>query len=298
MAIIATVLKGRTDAPFDKAVVDQGADETASPLLPAPGDTVMKIRVLGNGGAINDGLAYNAFIINESLLCELPPDVMLSLYRNGVEISSINTIYVSHLHGDHTFGLPFLILSAFFLHLKDEKRLSYTIIGPEGLEKMAESLVISAFTARHPCLEWMKKHCTFVEINASSKPVLLEGYQTSIFELDHLIATYGFSLSHKHGQMGFAYVADTRWCEAIQNVLKSQPRIVLIDLNGKEDDPHPVHLSMKDLQLKALPITGENTHYYGTHLKEAFDSSVPCVRCAKPGMEIVLDRERRVTEAD
>ncbi len=256
----------------------------------------MKIKILGNGGAINDGLPYNAFIINQTLLCEMPPDIMLSLNQNNIEISSINTIYISHLHGDHTFGLVFFILSAWFLYFKDNKSLSYTIIGPQGLEKMAETLIVDAFTTHHPCLEWMKKYCSFLEINASSEPTLLAGYQTSIFELDHLVETYGFLLSHKDNRVEFAYVADTKWCEAIRTVLKSQPQIVLIDLNGDEDDPAPVHLSMTDLQQQALPITGENTHYYGTHLKEEFDSPIPCLRCAKPGLEIILDTEQGLIE--
>ena len=39
----------------------------------------MKIKILGNGGAINDGLPYNSFAINGTLLCETPPDIMLSM---------------------------------------------------------------------------------------------------------------------------------------------------------------------------------------------------------------------------
>ena len=74
----------------------------------------MIIKILGNGGAINDGLAYNAFAINGTLLCETPPDIMLSINKNSIDLASIDRIYISHLHGDHIFGLPFLILSAFF----------------------------------------------------------------------------------------------------------------------------------------------------------------------------------------
>jgi ribonuclease BN (tRNA processing enzyme) len=94
----------------------------------------MKIKILGNGGAINDGLPYNAFVINGTLLCETPPDIMLSINKNFVELSSINTIYISHLHGDHIFGLPFLIISAFFLHVGNDKKLSFIIVGPVHLK--------------------------------------------------------------------------------------------------------------------------------------------------------------------
>ena len=213
----------------------------------------MRIKILGNGGAINNGLPYNAFVINQTLLCEMPPDIMPSLHRNGIEISSIKTIYISHLHGDHTFGLPFLMLSAFFRHLKRGERLPYTIVGPEGLEKMAQDLVISAFTARHHCLKWMKEFCTFVEVDESSRPDILQGYQVSLFKLNHLVDTFGFSLTNKDGRVEFAYVADTLWCESISTMLDSHPQAVLIDLNGEDDDPERVHLSMSDLKQKAMP---------------------------------------------
>jgi ribonuclease BN (tRNA processing enzyme) len=68
----------------------------------------MRIQVLGNGGAINEGLPYSSFVVDGILLCETPPDIMLSLHKHAIEISSIKTVYISHLHGDHTFGLPFL----------------------------------------------------------------------------------------------------------------------------------------------------------------------------------------------
>jgi hypothetical protein len=211
---------------------------------------------------------------------------MLSLHSNAIEIPSIKTVYISHLHGDHTFGLPFLILSAFYAHWRHGRVSSYTLVGPKGLEEAAEDLVVRAFTAGHPCLEWMRQFCAFVEIDDPSEPLLLEGYHASVFRLDHLVPTFGFALADREGNVEFAYVADTKWCAAIRCVLEDHPRLVLVDLNGQDDDPFPVHLSMRDLREKALPITGENTTYYGTHLRNVFQSATPCIRCAKPGMVI------------
>ena len=141
----------------------------------------MKIKILGNGGAINDGLPYNAFVLNDTLLCETPPDIMLSINKNFIELSSINTIYISHLHGDHIFGLPFLILSAFFFHVGTNEKLSFKIVGPEGLEMMTENLVVSAFSSKHPCFKWMKKFCNFLEVDETSRPDLINGFQAFIF---------------------------------------------------------------------------------------------------------------------
>jgi hypothetical protein len=134
----------------------------------------------------------------------------------------------------------------------------------------------------------MKEHCIFLEVDETSKPELVNGFQTSIFKLDHLIDTYGFSLAHEDNRVDFAYIADTRWCESVYAVLNNKPRVVLIDLNGKDNDPEPVHLSIGVLKQKAIPLTGRKTKYFGTHLKEEFNSTISCVKCAKPGMDINL----------
>ena len=39
----------------------------------------MEITILGTGGGVNAGLPYNAFLIDDSFLCETPPDIMLTV---------------------------------------------------------------------------------------------------------------------------------------------------------------------------------------------------------------------------
>jgi len=248
----------------------------------------MRIKILGNGGALNNGLPYNAFAIGRTLLCEAPPDIMPSIQRQGLDLAAIDTIYISHLHGDHTFGLPFLILSAFSIAAGGGRKPAFRIVGPRGLQEMTQRLVAAAFTESHPCYPWMQAHCTFEEIDETARPKLVKGLQTSIFKLDHMVETFGFSLARGDRRVVFAYVADTIWCISLQSVLRQRPEVVLIDLNGADDDPIPVHLSQKDLREKAIPITGVHTRYWGTHLKNEFSSSIEGLTCATPGMEIPL----------
>jgi hypothetical protein len=43
----------------------------------------MKIKMVGTGGAINDGLPYNSFIVDNTLLVEAPPDIMTAFTGRG-----------------------------------------------------------------------------------------------------------------------------------------------------------------------------------------------------------------------
>lgn len=88
----------------------------------------MNIRILGNGGAISDGLPYNAFLTDGYFLTETPPDIMGSLYRENAALSGIRTIFISHFHADHYFGFPFLALRLFFNGITEP----IAIIGPPG----------------------------------------------------------------------------------------------------------------------------------------------------------------------
>jgi ribonuclease BN (tRNA processing enzyme) len=115
-----------------------------------------EILILGNGGAISEGLDYNSFLIDRSCLCEVPPDIMNSLYRSKADLSLIDTVFISHFHGDHCFGLPFLLLS--FLVMGDKAPAAIEIVAPAGIRSLAFSLTETAFTKEHPCLPWMEKH--------------------------------------------------------------------------------------------------------------------------------------------
>jgi ribonuclease BN (tRNA processing enzyme) len=52
--------------------------------------------------------------------------------RFGVEPGAIDTVFISHLHGDHFAGLPFLLLQQHFVGHRDRP---LTIAGPPGIRR-------------------------------------------------------------------------------------------------------------------------------------------------------------------
>jgi len=69
----------------------------------------MKVKILGIGGFGNTGLPFNSFLIDGHILVDTPPDILQSLKREGVGIEDIDSVVITHYHGDHFFGLPFLL---------------------------------------------------------------------------------------------------------------------------------------------------------------------------------------------
>lgn len=250
----------------------------------------MKITILGNGGAINDGLPYNAFISGESFLCEAPPDIMESLNRQDFESERIHTIFISHLHADHCFGLPFLLLDIFFKMAitKTVPLEPIRIFGPHGTAKTAEDLVSIGLGKEHPVMEWMKKNVQFITIDGNTEHCLTGDTVSRFYRMKHPFETWGFTIA-RGNEVCFAYIADTLWNENIEAVLKLNPRNVLIDLNGEPGDPIPVHLSEKELLGKIKELKTGKTRFWGTHLKRDKKSPGGTLRYVKPGMVIQTD---------
>ncbi|MFQ5484318.1 MAG: MBL fold metallo-hydrolase, partial [Desulfobacterales bacterium] len=121
----------------------------------------LKITILGSGGCINSGLPYNSFIVNDNFLIEVPPDIMLSLKTLDLDINLIDTIFISHLHGDHTFGLPFFIINRWIKSEQKQIATPLTILGPNGIEPYVKKITEDAFTTANPCYKWLEQNISY-----------------------------------------------------------------------------------------------------------------------------------------
>lgn len=93
----------------------------------------MEIRFLGSGDAFGSGGRYHTcFLVTAAetrFLIDCGASSLIALKRFGIEPNSIDTVLVSHLHGDHFGGLPFFLLDA---HLVSRRTRPLTLAGPPG----------------------------------------------------------------------------------------------------------------------------------------------------------------------
>lgn len=93
---------------------------------------------------------------NEYFLVDCGGDIRRSLFESGLSYHEMTNIYISHLHGDHTFGLEWLGLSRYFdpttplpkLYLRDtlvEPLWENTLKGPMSTLKNIESKLSTFF---------------------------------------------------------------------------------------------------------------------------------------------------------
>lgn len=140
----------------------------------------------------------------------------MSLKKRGISLLKIDNIFISHLHGDHLFGL-FGILSSMGMMGRTAPLHLYA---PEGLSQIIEFY-------QKQFGEGNKYEIVHIALNCS-KPTLIYSARTievSAFPLNHRIATFGFLFKEKTSKLdsdlrSFAYCSDTAPFEELSEWIK------------------------------------------------------------------------------
>jgi len=101
----------------------------------------------------------------------------------GIRAFNINMIVISHLHGDHVFGLPGLLSS--FAHLKRTEPL--TIFGPKGIKGFVDAIL--AYSETHIPFPMLIKEVSPGGLSSIHRTPDLEVFA---FPLFHRIACNGY----------------------------------------------------------------------------------------------------------
>ncbi|CAM1346685.1 ribonuclease Z [Tenacibaculum crassostreae] len=127
-------------------------------------------------------------INNRHFLIDCGEGTQRQMRKYKVGFSKINHIFISHLHGDHFFGLVGLIST--FGILNREKELH--IYGPKGIKEVTTlQLKISK--------SWTKYPIVFHELTSKESELIFEDDKVSVrtIPLDHRVYTNGFLFTEK-----------------------------------------------------------------------------------------------------
>ena len=95
----------------------------------------MRLKMIGTG-SITSKRADSCILIDDCSLIDCGNGIYKQLLKANVNPFLITTVYVTHLHADHFFDLPFLILNRSFVQPDNE----LTIYGPVGITRALEQL--------------------------------------------------------------------------------------------------------------------------------------------------------------
>ena len=169
------------------------------------------LTILGSNSAIpilNRNPSAHLLTVNERLfLIDCAEGTQLQLRKFHIHFQRISKIFISHLHGDHYFGLIGL-LNTFHLLGRKEKLHLY---GPSMLKEIIELQLETSMTVlNYPLL--------FHLISDDKYNLIHEDDKISVhsFPLFHSVPTCGFIFrENKNEPRSYAYCSDTAYTESI-----------------------------------------------------------------------------------
>ena len=154
----------------------------------------MKLTVLGCYAAtprtFTNPTSQVLEIGNHLFLIDCGEGTQVELRRNKVKFSRIKHVFISHLHGDHFYGLVGLVSTFRLLNRESELH----IYGPKGIK---EIITLQLKLAN----SWTNFPLFFHELGSRSPQILLDDKKVSVetIPLDHRIYTNGFLFREKPG---------------------------------------------------------------------------------------------------
>lgn len=151
----------------------------------------MRITILGNNSALpafgRHPTAQTVTVYGEILLLDCGEGTQLQMQRYGIKWKNVHHIFISHLHGDHYFGLPGLINSMSLLG----RVAPLHLYGPAGLKPILDAILAAANTVL--CYELHFHPLP----TAPSLLVDTPSFRVDCFPVEHGIACYGFLIAMK-----------------------------------------------------------------------------------------------------
>jgi ribonuclease BN (tRNA processing enzyme) len=173
----------------------------------------MRVTIVGSGDAFGSGGRFNTCFFVETargtLLVDCGASALVALKAQGIDPLRIDGIVLSHLHGDHFGGLPFLLLDGQFLARRERP---LTIAGPPGTRTRVDQLM-EVFFPKSTGSNW-RFPWEVVEIDVGRETRILD-HSVLTAEVIHRSGAPSTGLRLSDGEKLFAYSGDTEWTDAL-----------------------------------------------------------------------------------
>jgi ribonuclease BN (tRNA processing enzyme) len=218
----------------------------------------MRLTIVGSGDAFGSGGRFNTCFLLETakgvLLVDFGSSSPVALKALAIDSNRVDGIVLSHLHGDHFGGLPFLLLDAQFLARRERPLL---IAGPPGTRARLDQL-LEVFFPLSTLNKW-NFSWEVMEIDVGSASEVL-GHSVSTAEVVHFSGAPSTALRISDGEKVFAYSGDTEWAEVLVSIADGADLFIVECYNYSG---HPSgHLTwqilkprLKDLRARRIMLT-------------------------------------------
>lgn len=203
----------------------------------------LAVTFAGSGDAFGSGGRHQACVHLRApgqapVLLDCGATSLSAIRGQGLDPGEVSTVFISHLHGDHFGGLPFLILDGQF-----QRRTSpLSIVGPPGTADRLRRAMETSFPGSSGASRRFGVNVTELVPGGMS---VVNDIQVEAWEVDHPSGAVPLALRLGVGGTTIAYTGDTAWTESL--VPASDGSDLLIAEAYYYDKVIPYHLRYVDL---------------------------------------------------
>jgi len=171
------------------------------------------VRFVGSGDAFGSGGRWQTCIqvsaVGQVLLVDCGATSVVALKAQGLDPGAIGAVAITHLHGDHFGGLPFLILDGQF----SGRSAPLLVAGPPGTaDRLAQSMEVlfpgSSSVRRRFAVQ-------VTELQPDGTPVALGAAVVRGWPVEHQSGAPSLALRVDLGGLSFGYSGDSQWTPAL-----------------------------------------------------------------------------------
>lgn len=191
----------------------------------------------GSGGRLNS--CYHLSMPDGALLIDCGCSSLIGLQRCGLSAGEISTVIVSHLHGDHFGGIPFLLLEGKYA---SRRQRPLTLVGPEGLQDQVEAALDALYPGTgDDGFDFKVEYLTL-------KPrefMALDPFTIQAWPVKHGRSKHVYGLRIEAGDKTISYTGDSEWTEQLIPLAENSD--LLIAECFAYDTQVPAHLDYQTL---------------------------------------------------
>ena len=176
----------------------------------------VSVRFVGSGDSFGSGGRFQTCILVDGPQSRFAIDFgtssLIALAQQGIEHNSIDAILLTHLHGDHCGGIPFLLMDAM---LSAKRARPLVIAGPRDLQRRMTQIQEALFPGSHVMMP--KFPVTWLEMDPGRPHQVLDCIVTPQ-PARHTAETNPTAIRVEVDGKVVAYTGDTEWTDDVAKV--------------------------------------------------------------------------------
>jgi ribonuclease BN (tRNA processing enzyme) len=177
-----------------------------------PSPAGLRLTFLGSGDAFGSGGRLQTCLCLEGpgdrVLIDCGATALVGMKRAGIDPGSVGCVLLSHLHGDHFGGVPFLVLDGQF----SRRDRPLVVAGPPGTRERVVSTMEVMFPGSSLADRRFLTH--LVELPPGA-PVAVGPLTVTGHPVEHASGAPAYALRVAWAGRTVVYSGDTEWCESL-----------------------------------------------------------------------------------